>query len=409
MASISLQQTGGAGSGGGSGTVTSVSLSLGGSSSDVLYGVTGTPITTSGTLALSLATQVAGLVFAGPATGSPASPTFRALVSTDVPTLNQNTSGSAGSVPWSGITAAGSSLTLANGTYSTTFQQTSNTAWLWQNTTAGTSLTTNNSPLLELAANYYTSGGSSAQDTWSIGSVLAAGANGTTELVINHSGSSGQAYINFELGGTSAVTLQLQTASGNTNKFACPQAGTNFAFYGNPATSAYGTILELQSNIVATSGTTGIANVAGTFAPTSGTGNFVALAVSPTIDQTSSASGNYTALLVNSTETAVLGANPSNKLLDLQVGGTSKFTVNNKGHVNNPSADFSGQLAISSSTTGSVTYGTAYTSTPTVIITPVNPGSVTFTLTATTSTGFTVTASSSGTYTVNYIVIGNPS
>lgn len=62
------------------GTVTSVALSL-----PSFITVTGSPVTTSGTLTGTLATQTANTVFAGPSSGSAAAPTFRALVSADVP------------------------------------------------------------------------------------------------------------------------------------------------------------------------------------------------------------------------------------------------------------------------------------------------------------------------------------
>lgn len=67
-------------SGGGSGSVTSVGLSL-----PALFSVSGSPVTTSGTLTASLATQAANLVWAGPTSGSAAAPTFRALVQADLP------------------------------------------------------------------------------------------------------------------------------------------------------------------------------------------------------------------------------------------------------------------------------------------------------------------------------------
>ena len=51
-----------------------------------MFSVTGSPVTTTGTLAATLATQTANLVFAGPNTGSAAAPTFRALVNNDLPT-----------------------------------------------------------------------------------------------------------------------------------------------------------------------------------------------------------------------------------------------------------------------------------------------------------------------------------
>jgi hypothetical protein len=71
-----------AASGGGSGTVTSVGLSLPG-----IFSVTGSPVTTSGTLTASLATQTANIVWAGPTSGGAASPTFRSLVAADLPTV----------------------------------------------------------------------------------------------------------------------------------------------------------------------------------------------------------------------------------------------------------------------------------------------------------------------------------
>lgn len=65
--------------GGGSGTVTSVAMTVPG-----ILSVTGSPITTSGTLALSLSVQDANKVWAGPTSGADAAPTFRSLVLDDV-------------------------------------------------------------------------------------------------------------------------------------------------------------------------------------------------------------------------------------------------------------------------------------------------------------------------------------
>jgi hypothetical protein len=64
----------------GSGTVTSVGLSA-----PSQLAVTGSPVTTSGTLALAWNTQTANAVLAGPTTGAAAAPTFRALVAADIP------------------------------------------------------------------------------------------------------------------------------------------------------------------------------------------------------------------------------------------------------------------------------------------------------------------------------------
>jgi hypothetical protein len=76
----------------GTGSVTSVGLSL-----PSIFTVSGSPVTTSGTLTGTLASQTANYFFAAP-NGSAGTPTFRAIVAADVPTLNQNTTGTASNV-----------------------------------------------------------------------------------------------------------------------------------------------------------------------------------------------------------------------------------------------------------------------------------------------------------------------
>jgi len=64
-----------------SGTVTSVSLLLPSS----VFSISGSPVTSSGTLTGTLQTQTANTFFAGPVSGSTAQPTFRAIVAGDLP------------------------------------------------------------------------------------------------------------------------------------------------------------------------------------------------------------------------------------------------------------------------------------------------------------------------------------
>jgi hypothetical protein len=66
--------------GGGGGTVTSVGLSA-----PAQFSVSGSPVTGSGNLTLTWANQNANYVFAGPASGAAAAPTFRALAYADLP------------------------------------------------------------------------------------------------------------------------------------------------------------------------------------------------------------------------------------------------------------------------------------------------------------------------------------
>jgi hypothetical protein len=69
-----------------SGTVTSVALTD--ASTTPIYAISGSPVTSSGTLDITLNTQAANLIFAGPASGSAAQPSFRSLVALDIPSLS---------------------------------------------------------------------------------------------------------------------------------------------------------------------------------------------------------------------------------------------------------------------------------------------------------------------------------
>ena len=80
--------------------VTSVGLSA-----PAMFTVGGSPVTGAGTLALGLALQPNNLVFAGPATGGPLAPTFRALSAADI----------SGGVGVTNVSSANSDLTVANG------------------------------------------------------------------------------------------------------------------------------------------------------------------------------------------------------------------------------------------------------------------------------------------------------
>jgi len=63
------------------GTVTSIGLSLPG-----MFTVSGSPVTTSGTLTATMANQPANTLWSGPSSGAAAPPTFRALTATDLST-----------------------------------------------------------------------------------------------------------------------------------------------------------------------------------------------------------------------------------------------------------------------------------------------------------------------------------
>lgn len=79
------------------GTVTSVGLSA-----PAIFTVSGSPVTSSGTLSFSLANENANLIFAGPATGAPAAPTFRAMVAADLVNNGANPTASIGAAAING-------------------------------------------------------------------------------------------------------------------------------------------------------------------------------------------------------------------------------------------------------------------------------------------------------------------
>lgn len=74
--------------GGGGGTVTSVAMTV-----PSFLNVGGSPVTSMGTLAVTLNTETANKVFSGPTTGAAANPTFRALVAADIPSISSGLTG----------------------------------------------------------------------------------------------------------------------------------------------------------------------------------------------------------------------------------------------------------------------------------------------------------------------------
>lgn len=68
------------------------SVGLADTSTTAIYTVTNSPLTANGTIDITLKTQSANKVFAGPTTGSAAQPSFRSLIAADIPALAYVTS-----------------------------------------------------------------------------------------------------------------------------------------------------------------------------------------------------------------------------------------------------------------------------------------------------------------------------
>jgi len=117
-------------SGSGLGTVTSVALTA-----PSFISVSGSPITSAGTIALSLASQTSNQVFAAP-NGSNGTPTFRSLVAADIPSLTStylglSTGGTvSGNTSFTGTVSLGSSATATTPPTIDSTTKVATTAWV---------------------------------------------------------------------------------------------------------------------------------------------------------------------------------------------------------------------------------------------------------------------------------------
>jgi hypothetical protein len=337
-----------------------------------------------------------------------------------------------GTVTWGQIGNAAAALTLANANYATTFNQTSAVAWLWANTTAATVATTNASPLLELAAQYWATGAVTGTDLWTIGiAALTAGLNSPSTLTFTHTGSTGSAAVRvplLDIGGTDAGISRL--------------AANNIGFGNGTAGDHTGTVY-LSSCIAQSTSSGGCGEVAiqtgtsshtGYVAWTDQSGNrtgymgFDATSgttadISLNISGGGSTSGAFnilsTVTRIGATDTGIsrLGA------ASLAIGnGTAGNTTGNLSfnRVSLAGADYAGQATITAaSTTKAVAFVANYTGTgqPVIVLTPTSDPLalgvpvgywVTYSGSAGAWTGFTVNIQTAlaGNVTFNYIVVG---
>ena len=99
------------------GTVQSVGVSV----PAALLTVSGSPVTTSGTIAIALATAASATVFAGPSSGAAAAGAYRALLATDLPSTTVNSTGNLSPLFTSSISAQALSFAQVNQTQALAF------------------------------------------------------------------------------------------------------------------------------------------------------------------------------------------------------------------------------------------------------------------------------------------------
>ena len=250
FSSGTLSATGG---GGGSGTVTSVGLSL-----PNIFNVTNSPVTTTGTLTGALATQTANYVFAGPATGSAAVPTFRSLVASDIPALSYApaTTGSSilyanGSGGFSSVTV-GSGLTFSAGTLASTASggTVTSVSVVSANGLAGTVANASSTPAITLSTSItgLLKGNGTAISAATAGTDYAAATTGTNTQLLANNGSGGFSNVTVGSGLTLTSGTLAATSGGGGTVTNCSVVSAN-GFGGSVATSTTTPAITLTTSI----------------------------------------------------------------------------------------------------------------------------------------------------------------
>jgi hypothetical protein len=218
----------GAGTSSTTGTVTSVATA--GTVSGLT--LTGGPITTTGTITLggtlavapsNFASQTANTVLAAP-NGSAGVPTFRALVAADVPTLNQNTTGTAANVT--------GTVAIANGGTGATTAATARTNF--GATTVGSNLFTLTNPAAITFLRVNADNTVSALDAATFRTAIGAGTSSTTGTVTSVAVSGGTTGLTTSGGpittsGTVTLAGTLAVANGGTGGTTAQAARNNLA------------------------------------------------------------------------------------------------------------------------------------------------------------------------------------
>jgi hypothetical protein len=188
-------------------------------STTAIYSVSGSPVTSSGTLTESLVNQSINTVLAGASTGSSTQPSFRKLSSLDIPTLNQNTSGTASNITASSNTSLTSLSNLTTvGTIST---------GVWTGSSVGTAY------------------GGTGETYYTNGQLLIGNSSGNTLRLNTLTAGSGINITN----GNGAITIASTSSGGSVTSVGLADGSTTaiYGISGSPVTTS-GTLTESLLN-----------------------------------------------------------------------------------------------------------------------------------------------------------------
>ena len=388
------------------GTVSSVGLSV-----PPEFTVSGSPVTSSGTLIVTKASQAANLVFAGPSSGSAATPSFRNLVAADLPAAGTTAQGAiqlsgdfagTGSSPQVISTHLASPLPAAQGgSGSPTFV--AHGVLLGEGTgafgvagpgTTGQCLLSNGAltdpSFSNCPGGAGTPGGSS------------------TQLQFDNSGAFGGTANLTYASGTGVVTLN-QLANGNETLYGTRSTDTsptgNLIHFQNAAMNVDLFKVDASGNVTATSFTS---TASGPFIFSGSEGTCTGATIGRDI----------LCLGDSNTHSALVSLNGGTFVpfpqLSGDLGGTAtspQVVSDHLTHLNQNAAngDIAGTITLTSATSGSHTFSKAFSLAPVCVLTPTSkPGSGQLWWVTATITSVTANVGTAATISFNYHCVGNP-